>query len=171
MLTPWSFLVPMCKPRASQNKRNSVIQVREISWLPLTLHSIAGQAPSTQRLKAFFPLTQQRLIGLTEHWSRVGDCGPPSCASRASDSSMVPKGEKIHCQTHSKGKEMGARWAKAWHLWWEWGSTWKDGFLHLPSAQKEACSLPVLWPRVNRRPPSVPFKSLSLEWLHTSETQ
>ena len=37
---------------------------------------------------------------------------------------------------------MGARWAKAQHFGWEWGSTWKEVLFHFPSAQKETSSLP-----------------------------
>ena len=56
MLTASWFTQPICKLPASQNEGNSVIWVSEASWLPFTFHSTAGQPPSSQGLKAFFPL-------------------------------------------------------------------------------------------------------------------
>ena len=62
-------------------------------------------------------MVEQILIALTEHRSRVGDCG---LGRVPAELVMTPKllgGEnKIHFQTHSKGEEMGARWAKTRHV-------------------------------------------------------
>ena len=50
--TSWSIL-PMGKGSTSQNKTNSLIQVSETSWLPLSFHTTTGPAPSNQKIRSF----------------------------------------------------------------------------------------------------------------------
>ena len=72
---PLSVLSAHVQMSASQNEDTAVIEDSEASRLPFTLHSPAGQAPSTQPLNARFPLVEKSLIALTEHRSRVRICG------------------------------------------------------------------------------------------------